>query len=58
VFSQSTGDWIARNDTGPMGNDPLVDAPLFATGLMYLVVENITPEATVLGYSLSASKSP
>jgi|GEM_PF-2278679 len=58
VFSQSSGDWIARNDTGPNGNDPLIDAPLFATGMMYLVVENITPEASALGYSLSASKSP
>ena len=56
VFSASAGDWIARNgDRAAAVADPLIDAPLFGAGLMYLVVENVEPDAAVLGYDLSVT---
>jgi len=56
VFSVATGDWIARNDDRSAGDrNPLLDAPLFASGEMFLVVENIDETATALGYHLGVS---
>jgi hypothetical protein len=56
VFSKTQADWIARNDDRSAGDpNPLIDAPLTAGGGMWLVVENIEPEAKTLGFSLSSS---
>jgi hypothetical protein len=56
VFSTQTGSWIARQDNRTAGDpNPLLDAPLFASGPMYLVVESIAEDATSLGYSIDAS---
>jgi len=56
VFSKTQADWIARNDDRSAGDpNPLIDAPLTASGSMWLVIENIEPEATTLGFSLSSS---
>lgn len=54
VFAEATGSWIARNDDRSASDvDPLLDAPLTASGAMLLVVENIAPSATTLGFTLS-----
>lgn len=56
LFSEATGDWIARNDDrGGGDSDPLLDAPLTASGTMILMVENINPEASSLGFSLTSA---
>jgi len=56
VFSKTQGDWIARNDDRASGDkNPLIDAPLTASGAMWLVVENVDPVAASLGYELQAS---
>lgn len=56
VFSTTQGSWIARQDDRTVGNpNPLLDAPLSASGPMFLVVENITEDATNLGYTIDAS---
>ncbi len=56
IVSEATGSWIARNDDRSAGDtSPLIDAPLTASGTMYLVVENIDEMATGLGYSIAAS---
>ena len=56
VVSRTSGDWIARNDNRSNSDtDPLLDAPLFGSGEMLLVVDNIAEEAADLGYSLSVS---
>jgi hypothetical protein len=52
VMATETGSWIARNDDGPSAPDPLIDAPLFADGEMFLVVDNITEDAADLGYTV------
>lgn len=56
LFSEMTGDWIARNDDRGAGDpNPLLDAFFSASGAMLLVVENIEPTATGFGYQISAS---
>ncbi len=55
IVAESTGSWIARqDDRTPTDNSPLIDAPLTASGTMYLVVENIDEEASSLGFSIAA----
>lgn len=50
----ATGDWIARNDDRAVADhNPLIDAPLTGGGDMFVVVENISFEATDLSYSMS-----
>lgn len=57
VFAQSTGSWIARQDDRAAGDpDPVIDAPLTASGPMYLVVENIDDQATAFGYTVEAAQ--
>lgn len=54
IYAEQTGSWIARNDNRSAGDrDPLIDAPLFASGPMLLVVDNIEDEATDLAYTVS-----
>jgi hypothetical protein len=56
VFSKTEADWIARNDDRASGDpNPLIDAPLTASGSMWLVVENIDPAAASLGFALQGS---
>lgn len=58
VFAESEGSWVMRNDNRMAGNpDPLLDAPLFASGDMYLVVENIAEQATDTAYTIDASSN-
>lgn len=56
IFADETGSWIARQDDRTAGDpNPLIDAPLFAAGLMYLVVENIAEDASNIAYTVEAS---
>jgi hypothetical protein len=56
VFAKSTGSWIARNDDRAQGDpNPLIDAPLTASGAMWLVVENISETAANLSYTLDGT---
>lgn len=56
VYSVQEQGWIARQDNRSAGDsDPLLDAPLFGEGQMWLIVENVTPESTMLGYSLDVT---
>jgi len=56
LYSQMTGDWIARNDDRGLGDpNPVIDAPLTAGGDMILAVENIEPSAQNLDFQLSSS---
>jgi hypothetical protein len=56
VVAEATGSWIARNDDRSAGdNTPLIDAPLTASGSMYLVVENIDEGAPSLAYSIEST---
>lgn len=56
VFATETGSWIARQDDRSMADtNPLIDAPLFANGEMFLVVENIAPGAGEVVYTVEAS---
>jgi hypothetical protein len=56
VFAKATGSWIARNDDRAMGDsNPLIDAPLFESGAMWLVVENVREAPANLGYTLNGT---
>ncbi len=56
VYSFSESDWVARQDDRTSSDfDPLVDAPLQTTGKHWIVVENLAPTATELGFSYSIS---
>ena len=56
IVADATSDWIARQDDRSVSdNNPLIDAPLTASGNMTLVVESIAETPTNLGYSLTAS---
>ncbi len=53
VYSTATGDWIARQDDRTLGDpNPLLDAPLTASGAMYLVVETISEDVDNVGYTI------
>ena len=55
IYSDTEKSWIARQDDRTIDNvNPLVDAPLFASGVMWVIVENTLPEATALEYSIAA----
>lgn len=56
VFAKSTGSWIARNDDRAQADsNPLIDAPLTASGAMWLVVENVSEKASDLSYTLDGT---
>lgn len=56
VFAASAGSWIARNDDRALGDsDPLIDAPLYGSGAMWLVVENVDEAAADWAYTLQGS---
>ncbi len=55
VYNAGDADWVARNDDGPDGADPLIDAPLFSGGPSLLVVEAVAEGASDLGYHLTTS---
>jgi hypothetical protein len=55
IVSRVSGDWLARNDNRAFGElDPLIDAPLFGSGPMLLLVENVNEHANDLRYRLRA----
>lgn len=56
VISDITGEWIARNDDRGGSVDPLIDAPMTAGGDLWLVVDNVAPDATSLGYTMTTEK--
>lgn len=54
VFAAETGSWIARQDDRTAGDpNPLLDAPLTASGPMYLVVENIVEDVPNIDYTIA-----
>ena len=54
LVSVSSGDWVARNDDRALDNDnPLIDAPVFASGQVVIVVDNIAERASQLQYHLT-----
>jgi hypothetical protein len=56
VYAASTGSWIARNDDRSAGDpDPLIDATLYGSGAMWLVVENIDEKAGDWAYTLQGT---
>lgn len=56
VYAEQEKSWIARQDNRTIDDvNPLLDAPLFADGQMWLIVENITPTATSLAYTLKTT---
>lgn len=56
VYAEQEQSWIARQDNRTVDDvNPLLDAPLFADGQMWLIVENITPTATSLAYTLKTT---
>lgn len=56
VYAKSTGSWIARNDNRAQADpNPLIDAPLTASGAMWLVVDNISETAADLSYTLDGT---
>lgn len=58
VFSVQSGSWIARQDDRALDDpNPLLAAPLFGAGAMYLVVESITEQGGPIGYTI-ATASP
>lgn len=53
VVATATGDWIARQDNRAIDDpNPLLDAPLTASGAMWLVVEDITESGPPRAYTI------
>lgn len=53
VWSEATGDWVARNDNRAVDDlDPLIATPLTADGPWLLVVDNIEETPAGLSYRL------
>jgi hypothetical protein len=55
VVSVASGDWVLRNDDGPAGTDPLLDAFFPEGGPLLLLVEAVAEDDAGLGYTVTTS---
>jgi hypothetical protein len=55
VVSVASGDWVLRNDDGPAGADPLLDAFFPEGGPLLLLVEAVADDDAGLGYTVTTS---